>query len=58
MWAEDYSNNELDQLLDNYQYVLGNKRQTHLFEIRVKVDTEKPISQPAYNIPEVIEEKV
>ena len=56
MWAEDYSSNELDQLLDNYQYVLGNKRQTHLFEIRVKVDTEKPIAQPAYNIPEVIEE--
>ena len=49
----------IDQLLDNYQDVLSNKPElTHLLEMRVQVETEKPIAQFAYKIPEVIKEKV
>ena len=60
IWADCYSKDKLDQLLDNYQDVLSNKPGlTHLLEMRVQVETEKPIAQPAaYMIPEVIKEKV
>ena len=59
IWADGYSKDKLDQLLDNYQDVLSNKPGLmHLLEMRVQVETEKPIAQSAYKIPEVIEEKV
>ena len=49
IWADSYSKDKLDHLLDNHQHMLSNKPgQTHLLEMRVQVEKEKPIVQPAY----------
>ena len=59
IWADGYSKDKLYQLLDNYQDVLSNMPGlTHLLEMRVQIETEKPIALSAYKIPEVIKEKV
>ena len=57
-WADGYSKDKLDQLLDNYPDVLSNKPGlTHLLEMRIQVESAKSIAQYAYKIPEVIKRK-